>query len=61
MLCRSVWLCSHLSAGIHQVRENQRENAGESDNVNAVEHLQEGDELLFSTSHLATAMMDALG
>lgn len=53
----SLW----LSAGIHQVKENQRDNAGESDYVNAVEHLQQGEELLFSTSHLATAMMGALG
>lgn len=50
-----------LSAGIYQVKENQRDNAGEYDNVNSVEHLQEGGELLFSTSHLVTALMGVLG
>lgn len=50
-----------LSAGIHQVKENQRDNSGESDYANAVEHLQEGEELLFSMSHLVTALMGALG
>lgn len=51
----SLW----LSAGIDQIKENQGDNAGESDYVNAVEHLQWGEELLFSTSHLAS--MGALG
>lgn len=50
-----------LSAGIHQVKENQRDNSGEFDYVNDVEHLQEGKEPLFSTSHLVTALMGALG
>ncbi|TRZ23395.1 hypothetical protein HGM15179_003689 [Zosterops borbonicus] len=52
-------LIDPVGSGIDQIKENQGDNAGESDYVNAVEHLQWGEELLFSTSHLAS--MGALG